>query len=76
MLIALWMLITTGCISKPRTDVILPPEPQREELPEAKTIEDLGLTINYYEHLVQSWEAWAISVKKIIGEKNPSQSGK
>jgi len=66
----------TGCISKPRAEIILPPEPQREELPEVKTVEDLGHTINYYEHLVQSWEAWADSVKKIIGEESPSQPGK
>lgn len=72
----LLVIITTGCVSKPQAEVVLPPEPQREELPEVRTIEDLAYTINYYEHLVQSWEAWADSVKNIIGIESPSQSGK
>jgi hypothetical protein len=66
----------TGCASKPKAEIVLPPEPQREELPDVQTVADLARTLNYYEHLVQSWEAWAESVKNIIGEKNPSQSGK
>ena len=72
----LLLTIITGCTSKPKAETVLPPEPQREELPEVRTIEDLAYTINYYEHLVQSWEAWADSVKNIIGVENPSQSGK
>jgi hypothetical protein len=72
----LLVVIMTGCASKPKAEIVLPPEPQREELPEVRTIEDLAYTINYYEHLVQSWEAWADSVKKIINVENPSQSGK
>jgi hypothetical protein len=75
LLTILLLTITTGCVSKPKAEIVLPPEPQREELPEVRTIEDLAYTINYYEHLVQSWEAWADSVKKIINVENPSQSG-
>jgi hypothetical protein len=68
------MLIITGCVSKPRAEIILPPEPQREELPEIKTMSDIAHVLNYYEHLVEKWELWANSVKIIVSE-NPSQSG-
>ena len=54
---------------------MFPPEPERDQLPEVQSVEDLARTINYYEHLVQEWELWAESVKNIIGV-NPSQSGK
>lgn len=77
MLSMILLLITiTGCTSKPKAEIVLPPEPQREELPEVQSIQDLAHTLNYYEHLVQSWEAWAESVKNIINVENPSQSGK
>lgn len=52
--------------------VILPPEPKREEMPEVHTLEDAGKLINYYEHLVQEWELWGTNVKRII-YKNSSQ---
>lgn len=60
----------SGCVSKPRTEIVLPPKPEREPLPEVRTIEDLGHTINYYEHLVQKWELWGETVENIISE-NP-----
>lgn len=41
-----------------------------------QTLADVAHALNYYEHLVESWEAWAETVKKMVTAENPSQSGK
>ena len=51
----------------------LPLEPQRQEiiLPEDElTVENYAEIILYYYYLVQKWEKWAKSVKKILGVKD------
>lgn len=47
---------------------MLPPKPEREELPEPTSIQDLVEDLNYYECLVEDWENWADKVEKIINE--------
>jgi hypothetical protein len=61
-------LTIQSCASKPETEIILPPQPQRRELPEAKTMADIATTLNYYEHLVQEWEAWGETAERLISE--------
>ena len=39
-------------------------------MPEVKTMADIATVLNYYEHLVQEWEAWGDTVENIISE-NP-----
>ena len=74
MWLTLFLILTIqGCASKPAAELILPPEPQREELAEAHSVSDMAERINYYEHLVQLWEQWAKDVKAIIG-KNSSNA--
>lgn len=50
---------------------ILPPFPQREMIviPENPELQDYAEIISYYEHLVQKWEEWGKSVKKILDTK-------
>lgn len=55
-----------SCVTKPKNNVTLPPEPQRQEMAEAETVEDMVNMLNYYEHLVQEWEQWGEDVKKLI----------
>ena len=66
----LLILITSACASKtkPQKQIILPPEPQREEQKDPETIQDLADLINYYEHLVQDWENWGERVQNIVKE--------
>jgi hypothetical protein len=45
---------------------VLPPQPQRQELPAVMTTADLVEALNYYEHLVQEWEAWGETAQAII----------
>lgn len=47
---------------------VLPPFPIREAimLPVNPELSDYAEIINYYEHLVQKWEEWGKSVKKIL----------
>jgi len=63
-------LTIQSCASKPKTEIILPPQPQRREMPEVKTMADAATVINYYEHLVQEWEAWGDKAERLISE-NP-----
>ena len=59
LLIALLPLITVSCVTKPKVNKpVLPPKPQRIELAEPETLQDLAYIINYYEHLVEEWEEW------------------
>lgn len=57
----------TGCVTKPKNKIVFPPKPQREQIPEIQTLEDCAYVINYYEHLVQEWEAWGVNVEEITG---------
>lgn len=68
MLTLLLMLTTTGCVSKtkPEPKKVLPPQPQRQELPAIQTTADLVEALNYYEHLVQEWEAWGEYAQAVI----------
>jgi hypothetical protein len=65
------MLLSIAIISGCKTTeiIILPPKPQRENLPPVETVQDYADVIIYYETLVQKWEAWGDSVEKIIGSK-------
>lgn len=61
--------IMTGCkTTEIRTEVkyILPPKPQRKELQAPQTLKDYAEIINYYEHLVQEWEAWGNTVTLMV----------
>lgn len=64
LLTLLSIVIISGC--KTTEIVILPPKPQRENLPPVETVQDYADVIIYYETLVQKWEAWGDSVEKII----------
>lgn len=66
----LLILTIQSCASKPKTEIVLPPQPQRREMPEVKTMADVATVLNYYEHLVQEWEAWGDAVDQITSE-NP-----
>ena len=46
----------------------LPAEPTRQEIfiPENITLIECITIIIYYEHLLQQWEAWGVTVKNII----------
>ena len=66
MLMLLLLLTIPGCVSKPKVDIVLPPEPEREELSEVHSVADMAERINYYEHLVLLWEQWAKDVKGIV----------
>lgn len=63
-------LITTACVTnKAQREIVLPPRPERQELPEIRTIKDCATALNYYEHLVQEWELWGNTVIDIV--ENP-----
>lgn len=68
MLMPLLALTITACISKtkPEPKKVLPPQPQRQELGTIETTADLVEALNYYEHLVQEWEAWGETARAII----------
>ena len=52
-------LITTSCATnKVQRKVYLKQRPEREELPEIRSVKDCAVALNYYEHLVQKWELW------------------
>lgn len=65
------ILIILGCktTNVEEMDIILPPKPQRRELKEAESIQDIANILNYYEHLVQEWETWGDSVETIVSDK-------
>ena len=64
-MLTLSALIMSGCATT-RNEVVLPPEPERQELKEPESLKDLALTLNYYESLLEEWEAWGAAVKRII----------
>ncbi len=60
----------TGCITtKVDYKMELPPKPQRVEQKDPETLSDLADLLNYYEHLLQEWEAWGEKAEKLIDEK-------
>lgn len=63
-LILLSALITVGCVTN-KTDITLPPKPQREVMPEITSVKDFAEVINYYEHLIQKWEQWGFTVEQM-----------
>lgn len=66
MLTILSILITSCVTIKNNDEIILPPKPERTEIPEITNLYDMVNVINYYEHLVEEWELWAESVEQII----------
>jgi len=72
LLMILFVLIMSACVTNKEiitVKYVLPPIPQREELPQLTqnpTAEDYLLIINYYEHLVQQWELWGNNVNKLL----------
>ena len=68
----LLLLITPGCVSKPKAEIVIPPEPERVEMPEVHSVAEMAERINQYEHLVQLWEQWAEDVKGILKGYNDS----
>lgn len=44
----------------------LPPRPERKELPPPESLKDLANALNYYEFLLEDWEAWYETVILII----------
>ena len=60
----LFLGITTGCrTTKQKSE--LPPKPERQEIQAPQTLKDCAEIINYYEHLVEEWEAWSILVEEM-----------
>ena len=63
---ALLPLITVSCVSKQKAEVPeLPPKPQRIELAEPETLQDIAYILNYYEHLVEEWEEWGETAERL-----------
>ena len=60
----LLLLTTAGCATKNK--IVLPPKPEREELPEVTSAKDLVEVIVYYEYLVQEWEEWGDTVSELV----------
>ena len=63
----LFLQTMTGCRSNKIEKVyVLPPKPQRKEIQAPQTIQDYAQIINYYEHLVEEWEAWSAVVEEMV----------
>ena len=62
------MLTILSCKSTKQIEkqVVLPPKPERRELPPVESVKDLAQTIVYYEALVQEWELWGQTVEDIV----------
>ena len=60
----LFLLITPSCRTT-KTEKELPPRPERQEIQAPQTLKDCAEIINYYEHLVEEWEAWAELVEEM-----------
>lgn len=66
---ALFLLITSGCTTSTNTvDITLPPKPERSEIGEVKTLSDFARVLNYYENLVEQWEAWGDAIDGILSD--------
>ena len=69
LLVLLFLPIMTGCKTTEKiiqTKYVLPPKPQRKELQDPQTIQDYAQVLNYYEHLVEEWEAWGTVVEEMV----------
>ena len=69
LLVLLFLQIMTGCKTTEKiiqTKYVLPPKPQRKELQAPKDLQDYAQIINYYEHLVEEWEAWGLIVEEMV----------
>ena len=67
LLVLLLLQTMTGCRSNKIEKVyVLPPKPQRKEIQAPKDLQDYAQIINYYEHLVEEWEAWSSVVEEMI----------
>ncbi len=64
-MLTLSALTMSGCVTT-KNEVVLPPEPERHELKEPESLKDLGLALTYYEFLLEEWEEWGATVKRII----------
>lgn len=60
----------SGCVTTSHKQIVLPPKPEREELPQVQTLKDIAGVITYYEHLVEEWEVWGDTVTTIVGVQN------
>ena len=70
LLIALFALTTIACVSKPKRQVpALPPKPERIEIAEPQTLQDMAYILNYYEHLVEEWEEWGETATRLYESK-------
>ena len=63
-LVILFLGITTGCQTTKQKNE-LPPKPERQEIQAPQTLKDCAEIINYYEHLVEEWEAWGELVEEM-----------
>ena len=63
----LFLQTMTGCRSTKIEKVyVLPPKPQRKEIQAPQDLQDYAQIINYYEHLVEEWEAWGAVVEEMV----------
>lgn len=69
----LLLLITSGCqtlekITTVKIEYVLPVSPIRQDiqLSDNPEIKDYLEIIVYYEHLVQEWETWGNTVKRLL----------
>ena len=70
--IMLWLLIILSCKTLPEEKkIILPPMPEREELPQVSSVKDMAEIIIKQEALIESWEAWGLNVKSLVEGENP-----
>ena len=46
-------------------NIELPPKPERRYIEAPKDLKDCAKVINYYEHLVEQWEAWGATVESL-----------
>ena len=82
LLVILLIGITSGCVSGPENEfssIVLPPMPQREELPPPppeliegspqEAIEWAAAALSYYDSLVSLWESWGQSAVEIAHSK-------
>ena len=66
-----------GCRSNKIEKVyVLPPKPERKEIQAPQDLQDYAQILNYYEHLVQEWEAWGAVVEEMVKWYNINASVK
>jgi len=60
------VLTITGCASKPKKEITLPPKPERSEIKQPETLREYAAIIVYYEYLVQEWELWGRTAEELV----------